>query len=249
MIVINDLTKKYAKKTVIEKLNLTIENGQIYCLLGKNGAGKTTLINLILDLLIVDEGTIQLFGKAHNQLDKETKKRIGVVNENLSLLEEISGEEYLYFVGKIYQIPTEILKKRINDLFNYFFEDDSDLKKNIAKYSTGMKKKIAFCASVIHTPDILILDEPFSGLDPLVANQMIHFIIKYQRTDRIIFISSHDLSYVEKVSTHIGVLDNHRLVFNSTINSFTENGAKELDAALLRIIKPNESIIEKIDWL
>lgn len=249
MIVINDLTKKYAKKIVIEKLNLTIENGQIYCLLGKNGAGKTTLINLILDLLIVDEGTIQLFGKAHNQLDKETKKRIGVVNENLALLEEISGEEYLYFVGKIYQIPTEILKKRINDLFNYFFEDDSDLKKNIAKYSTGMKKKIAFCASVIHTPDILILDEPFSGLDPLVANQMIYFINKYQRTDRIIFISSHDLSYVEKVSTHIGVLDNHRLVFNSTINSFTENGAKELDAALLRIIKPNESIIEKIDWL
>jgi ABC-2 type transport system ATP-binding protein len=249
MIVINDLTKKYAKKTVIEKLNLTIENGQVYCLLGKNGAGKTTLINLILDLLVVDEGTIQLLGKAHNQLDKETKKRIGVVNENLALLEEISGEEYLYFVGKIYQIPTETLKKRITDLFNYFFEDDSDLKKSIAKYSTGMKKKIAFCASVIHTPDILILDEPFSGLDPLVANQMIHFINKYQSPDRIIFISSHDLSYVEKVSSHIGVLDNHRLVFNSTINSFTENGANELDAALLGIIKPNESVIEKIDWL
>ena len=78
---------------------------------------------------------------------------------------------------------------------------------------------------------------------------MIHFINKYQSPDRIIFISSHDLSYVEKVSSHIGVLDNHRLVFNSTINSFTENGANELDAALLGIIKPNESVIEKIDWL
>lgn len=141
------------------------------------------------------------------------------------------------------------MKKRINDLFTYFFEDDSDLKKNIAKYSTGMKKKIAFCASVIHTPDILILDEPFSGLDPLVANQMIHFIKKYQSPDRIIFISSHDLSYVERISTHIGVLDNHSLVYNDTIDSFTENGTNKLDSALLRIIKPNESVIEKIDWL
>jgi len=249
MIQITDLTKSYGGNVVIEKLDLTIKNGQVYCLLGKNGAGKTTLINIILDLIEKNGGKIQIFGIDHLQLDKPNKMRIGVVNENLALIEEINGYEFLMFVGKIYKIPSEILKKRINDLFDYFFEDKSDLKKNIAKYSTGMKKKMAFCASVIHTPEILILDEPFSGLDPLVANQMIMFIKKYQRLDRLIFISSHDLSYVEKVSTHIGVLDNHKLVFNSTLENFTENGANELDSALLKILKPNETEIEKIDWV
>ncbi len=249
MIQITDLTKSYGKNTIIENINLSINNGQVYCLLGKNGAGKTTLINCILDLIKPEKGNIQLSGKAHNKLDKEDKRKIGVILENLALLEEINGFEFLSFVGKIYKIPPATLKQRITDLFAFFFEDDSDLKKNISKYSSGMKKKIAFCAAVLHTPDVLILDEPFSGLDPLVANQMVLFLKKYQNGKRLIFISSHDLSYVEKVSTHIGVLDNKKLVFNSSIQDFTENGVKKLDAALLRIIKPNESNLDKIDWV
>jgi ABC-2 type transport system ATP-binding protein len=249
MIQIADLTKNYGKSTILDGVNLTIDAGQVYGLLGKNGAGKTTLINLILDLIEKDKGTIKIFGSDHRQLDQSAKRKIGVVGEDLALIEEISGYEFLAFVGKIYKIPSETLKKRIKDLFDYFFEDPADLKKNIARYSTGMKKKIAFCASVIHTPSLLILDEPFSGLDPFVANQMVTFLKRYQRADRAILISSHDLSYVEKVSTHIGVLDDRRLVFNSTIGNFTENGANELDAALLGLLKPNETEIEKIDWL
>jgi len=249
MIQITDLTKSYGKNTIIENINLRINDGQVYCLLGKNGAGKTTLINCILDLIKPEKGNIQLSGKAHNKLTREDKRKIGVIVENLALLEEINGFEFLSFVGKIYKIPPATLKQRITDLFAFFFEDDSDLKKNISEYSSGMKKKIAFCAAVLHTPDVLILDEPFSGLDPLVANQMVMFLKKYQNSKRLIFISSHDLSYVEKVSTHIGVLDNKKLVFNSSIQDFTENGVKKLDAALLRIIKPNESNLDKIDWV
>jgi len=249
MIQITDLTKKYGKSTILETLSLKIDYGQTYCLLGKNGVGKTTLINLILDLLELDNGNIMLLGKEHNKLDNADKKRIGAVVENLALIDEISGLDFLLLVGKIYKMPQDMLKKRIADLFQYFFENESDLKKNISKYSTGMKKKLAFCAAVIHTPDILILDEPFSGLDPLVANQMVMFINKYQREDRLIFISSHDLTYVEKVATHIGVLDNKNLVFNSSLLDFTQNGEKELDSALLKILKPNATEIEKIDWL
>jgi len=249
MIQITDLTKKYGKNTIIEKINLKIDYGQIYCLLGRNGVGKTTLINLILDLTELDNGNIKLFGNEHNKLDNADKKRIGPVLENLALIEEISGFEFLFLVGKIYKMPVDILRKRIADLFQYFFENEFDLNKNISKYSTGMKKKLAFCAAVIHTPDILIMDEPFSGLDPLVANQMVMFIKKYHRDDRLIFISSHDLTYVEKVATQIGVLDNRNLVFNSTIQDFTQNGEKALDSALLKILKPNATELEKIDWV
>lgn len=249
MIEIIELNKTYGKNKILDNISMKIESGSVYALLGKNGAGKTTLINLIIDLIQPDSGKIFINNKEHNTLTKFDKAKIGVVGEDLALIEELSGFEYLRFIGKIYQLPKSVLNKRIADLFNYFFEDDRDLKKNISKYSTGMKKKIAFCAAVMHTPDILLLDEPFSGLDPLVANQMISFLQLYQKKDRTIFISSHDLNYVEKIATYIGVLDSAQLQFNSTLQNFTENGMNALDKALLKILKPNESELKNIDWL
>lgn len=249
MIEIKDLTKAYGKNIALDNINLTIDNGSVYGLLGKNGAGKTTLINLLVDLFPVDRGTILINGKKNNALDKDDKKNIGIVGEDLSLIEELSALEYLNFIGKIYGLPRNVLDKRIEDLFHNFFEDEKDLNKNISKYSTGMKKKIAFCAAVIHTPNILILDEPFSGLDPLVANQMISFLHQYQKDDRTIFISSHDLNYVEKIATHIGVLNERKLQFNSSLQDFTANGINSLDKALLKILQPNEIEQSKIDWV
>ena len=249
MIQISHLTKKYGSNVILNDISLTVGKGHVYSLLGKNGVGKTTLINLMLDLLKPDGGTIELLGKGCDRLSPADKKRMGVVGEDLALIEEFTGKEYLIFVGKIYKIPSDILNKRIEDLFQYFFENENDLSKTISKYSTGMKKKIAFCASVLHTPELLILDEPFSGLDPLVANQMVLFLKKYKNAERAIFISSHDLSYVEKVSTHIGVLDDTKLVYNASLQDFTDNGEEELDEALLRLIKPNKNELDKIDWL
>lgn len=249
MIEIQNLSKTYGKNPVLDNISLKIEKGSVYALLGKNGAGKTTLINLMTDLIQPDQGKIYINGKEHNGLTKQDKTKLGVVGEDLALIEELNGFEYLSFVGKIYQLPKTTLEKRIIDLFNYFFDDERDLKKNILLYSAGMKKKIAFCAAVIHTPDILILDEPFSGLDPLVANQMTDFLKLYQKKDRTVFVSSHDLNYVEKVATHIGVLDSTRLQFDSTLQDFTENGMNALDKALLKIIRPNTSELKNIDWV
>lgn len=249
MIEIKDLTKAYGKNIALDNINLTIDNGSVYGLLGKNGAGKTTLINLLVDLFPVDRGTILINGKRNNTLDKDDKKNIGIVGEDLALIEELSGLEYLNFVGKIYGLPQNVLDKRIEDLFQYFFENEKDLNKNISKYSTGMKKKITFCAAVLHTPNILILDEPFSGLDPLVANQMISFLHQYQKVDRTILISSHDLNYVEKIATHIGVLNERELQFDSSLQDFTTNGINSLDKALLKTLQPNEIEQSKIDWV
>jgi ABC-2 type transport system ATP-binding protein len=249
MIKINDLTKSYGKNKIIDGISLSIDKGETYCLLGKNGTGKTTLINIILDLVKPDSGSIFIIGMKHNHLNLSIKKKIGAVTENLSLIKEISGYEYLRFIGKIYGIPSDILNHRINNIFQYFFNEEPDIIKSIATYSTGMKKKIAFCAAIIHTPDILILDEPFSGLDPIVANQMVSFIKKYQNSERTIFISSHDLGYVEKVSTQIGVLNNHKLVFNSSLQDFTENGHYKIDLALLNILKSNGTESNDINWI
>lgn len=192
MIKIQHLSKSFGKHTVFDDISLKIEQGSVYALLGKNGAGKTTLINILVDLVKADSGTVSINNLPHNSLSRTDKANIGLVGEDLALIEEFNGYEFLSFIGKIYKISHEILEKRLHDLFDYFFEDDADLKKSISNYSTGMKKKIAFCAAVLHTPDILILDEPFSGLDPIVANQMITFLKMYKKKDRTVFISSHD---------------------------------------------------------
>ncbi|MCF8309572.1 MAG: ABC transporter ATP-binding protein [Bacteroidales bacterium] len=249
MINTENLTKSYNDTPVLENINLKVGYGQGYALLGKNGAGKTTLINLMLDLLLPDSGKTQIMGKESQALTREDKQKLGAVPEDMALIEELNGYDFLYFIGKIYSIPKQTLQKRIDDLFGFFFENPKDLKKRISKYSSGMKKKLAFCAAVIHTPQVLILDEPFSGLDPLVAHQMIDFLKKYQRDDRVIFVSSHDLAYVEKIATHIGVLDQGRLQFDSTMEDFTHYGQNELDAALLEILKPSDSSLENLDWI
>ena len=249
MIEIRHLSKSFGKHKVLDDISLKIEQGSIYALLGKNGAGKTTLINIIVDLVQPDSGTVSINSLPHNSLNRADKANIGLVGEDLALIEEFSGYEFLSFIGKIYKISHDILEKRLHDLFDYFFEDEADLRKSISTYSTGMKKKIAFCAAVLHTPDILILDEPFSGLDPLVANQMITFLKMYKKNNRTIFISSHDLNYVEKIATHIGVLDNAHLQFDATLENFTHNGQNALDSALLKILNPNEKDIKTMDWL
>ena len=249
MIHIENLEKSYANKLVFDKLNLELNKGMIYSLLDKNGVGKSTLINIIMDIIPSNSGKVFINNIPNSEITKEQKAKIGFIGEDLALIEELNGYDFLKFIGKIYGITADVLEKRIRDLSLYFFENEADLMNSIAGYSTGMQKKIAFCAAVIHTPEILILDEPFSGLDPLVANQMISFLHKYKRADRLIFISSHDLNYVEKIATHIGVLDNEQLVFNASMEDFTHNGLDSLDKALLQILKPNESELSKIDWL
>jgi ABC-2 type transport system ATP-binding protein len=249
MIQIQQLSKKYNQQEVLKDIDLEILPGHVYALLGKNGAGKTTIIRSILDLIRIDNGAITLFEAKHQYLDADLKAKIGVVGDDLALIEELNAYDYIELIGSIYDLSKAELKGRIDDLFAYFFEDLKVLKKPMAKYSTGMKKKMAFCAAIIHKPDFLILDEPFSGLDPLVANQMINFIQKYANQERAVLISSHDLNYVQKIATHICVLDKAELVFNDSVRAFTEGGAEHLDEALLKVLKPNDAELDKISWL
>lgn len=249
MIQIHQLFKKYGDKVVLNEIDLNLERGTSYALLGKNGVGKTTLIRSILDLIRFDSGSVQVFDKNSTDLNSTDKARIGVVGDDLALIEEFNAIEYLKFVAKIYKMPAALIESRMKDLLTYFFENEKDLKKSISKYSTGMKKKVAFCSAVMHTPDVLILDEPFSGLDPMVANQMIAFLNKYQNGERLILISSHDLSYVEKMVQHILILNDAEIVYNNSLKSFTEEGEESLDDALLKVLRPNNAELDKMTWL
>lgn len=248
MIELRNLVKKYNGNVVLQSISTTLYKGQIYCLLGKNGAGKTTLIHCMLNMEEIDEGSISIFGNPHTSLSIDERKRIGVLSAQSGLIDELNIMEYLHFIGKMYGVDKKSIDMRAKSLLAYFFDNDIDLKKNIGSLSSGMQKKIAFCGSVIHLPDILILDEPFANLDSIAGRQMVEFIQKYANDQRLVFISSHDLSYVEKLATHIGVLSNKTLVFDGIVSDFY-SGSHQLEHAFMSIIESGIQPISTLDWI
>jgi len=248
-ICLENLNKAYSGEEVLTNLSLNVEEGQNFCLLGKNGAGKTTLINSIIDLIKPDSGSVSIGGKSMANQAKSIKAQLGIMSEDNPLIEQLSGYAYLRFVGALYGVPNSELEQRIESLTNFFFEDQDVLRKKIAGFSTGMKKKIALIGAVMHKPSLLILDEPFSGLDPIAAKTLIDFLRNYQNGKRVIFLSSHDLSYVEKVATHIGVLNAGSIVYQNSLSEFTANGKEEIDDALLKLLQPSSASFDDVSWL
>ncbi len=247
---IDGLSKAFGKRKVLQDLNLTIEKGQCYCLLGKNGVGKSTFLNCILDLIKPDSGTVSLFGKDYATNGLEVKQDLGALCEDNPLIEEFTGLEYLNFVAKLYRLPQQEADQRISSLTGYFFSDKESLHKNIAGYSTGMKKKIGIAAAILHKPSVLILDEPFTGLDPIAAQLLVKLIRNYASPNRVILISSHDLNYVERVATHIGVLNDGQLMYHGSVQEFTMNGESLIDQALFQLLLPHHNTTEAdIDWM
>lgn len=246
---ITGLSKTFGKKQVLQELSLTVESGQIYCLLGKNGVGKSTFLNCILDLVQPDSGSISLFGKDYHQHQLEVKQNLGALCEDNPLIEEFTGMEYLSFVAKLYKLPVAEAEQRISSLVNYFFTDKESLHKNVAGYSTGMKKKVGIAAAMLHKPQVLILDEPFTGLDPIAAQLLVQLIRSYRNANRVILISSHDLNYVEKIATHIGVLNDGQLMYNGSVQEFTMNGSNLIDQALFQLLLPHHNAETNLDWM
>ncbi|AZQ64756.1 ABC transporter ATP-binding protein [Flammeovirga pectinis] len=250
MIKIKNLKKVYNSHKVLDILDIHINPGSIYTLIGKNGEGKSTLLNAILDLITIDEGLITINGKPVTKLTTIEKRNIGVLQDQLNLIEEVDAYTFLKYIAQIYKVPKEVIDKRIQDLLDLFFEDKnkSSLNQPILTYSTGMKKKIAFCAAVIHTPDLLILDEPFTGLDLVSANNLCLFLKKYINNERCIFISSHNINYIEKISTDIGILIDSKITFSGEYRQFITN--QSLYDELLKWLNIDvEETQLNLDWL
>jgi len=246
---IENLQKSYKDQEVLKQVNLNIPTGTTFCLLGKNGAGKTTLINGMLDLIRFDGGEILYNGQSIKKNATSIKLKMGVMSEDNPLIEQLTGYAYLRYVAALYKVPSGELGARIDSLTKFFFGDLEVLKKRISSYSTGMKKKIGVIGAVLHKPELLLLDEPFSGLDPVAAKVLIEFLQNYQGEGRTVFLSSHDISYVEKVATRIGVLNDGEIVYENSLAEFTANGQEELDDALIKLLRPEHTDFSEISWL
>ena len=211
MLEIKGLTKKYknADKNAIEDINLTIENGDIYGFIGPNGAGKSTTIKCLVGIHSFEKGSIMLDGLSIKDNPIEFKHQISYVPDNPDLYEFLTGMEYINFVSNVYD--EDVSKEDIITLAKKF-NLENNLLEPIRTYSHGMKQKIALIGALIHKPKLIVLDEPFVGLDPKAAFDLKEIIKEHCENGMMVFFSSHVLEVVEKFCNKIAIIKNGQIV-------------------------------------
>ena len=232
MLEIKGLTKKYknADKNAIEDINLTIENGDIYGFIGPNGAGKSTTIKCLVEIHSFEKGSIMLDGLSIKDNPIEFKHQISYVPDNPDLYEFLTGMEYINFVSNVYD--EDVSKEDIINLAKKF-NLENNLLEPIRTYSHGMKQKIALIGALIHKPKLIVLDEPFVGLDPKAAFDLKEIIKELCQNGMMVFFSSHVLEVVEKFCNKIAIIKNGQIVSSGLTDDV--KGDSSLEEAFLEL--------------
>lgn len=232
MLEIKGLTKKYknADKNAIEDINLTIENGDIYGFIGPNGAGKSTTIKCLVGIHSFEKGSIMLDGLSIKDNPIEFKHQISYVPDNQDLYEFLTGMEYINFVSNVYD--EDVSKEDIINLAKKF-NLENNLLEPIRTYSHGMKQKIALIGALIHKPKLIVLDEPFVGLDPKAAFDLKEIIKELCQNGMMVFFSSHVLEVVEKFCNKIAIIKNGQIVSSGLTDDV--KGDSSLEEAFLEL--------------
>ncbi len=226
MLTINNLTKRYGNKTAVDNLSLRIAPGEIFGFIGHNGAGKTTTIKSACGIIGFDEGEIFVDGVSIKSNPIECKKKFAYIPDNPDLYDFLSGIKYLNFVADIYDIP----KNERNELIKKYadmFELTDSLAEPISNYSHGMKQKLAIISALIHKPKLMILDEPFVGLDPKASHILKEIMAELCRNGGAIFFSTHVLEVAEKLCTKVAIIKDGKLVISGDTADVIGNASLE----------------------
>ena len=227
MLLISDVSKKYKNgKFANQNISLQIEDGEIYGFIGPNGAGKSTLIKSIVGLHKFDSGKIELDNLTLKDNELEFKQRIAYIPDNPDLYESLTGIGYLNFVADIFGISKDE-RSNLIDKYASRLEIKDDLANSIKNYSHGMKQKLALISAFIHKPKLLVLDEPFVGLDPKASFELKEIMKEFVSNGSIIFFSSHVLEVVEKLCDHIGIINQGKVIFDGDFASVKANKSLE----------------------
>ena len=232
MLKIEDFTKKYGDKTAVSQLDLTIGKGEIYGFIGHNGAGKTTTIKAVAGILGFEEGQIYIDGVSVKEDPIACKKKMAYIPDNPDLYEFMTGIQYLNFIADIYGISKDVREERIRKYADAF-ELTGALGSPIGGYSHGMKQKLAVISALIRAPRLLILDEPFVGLDPQAAFVLKGFLREICAAGGAVFFSTHVLEVAEKLCDRIAIIKGGRLVKMGTTASVV--GDESLEQVFLEL--------------
>jgi len=210
------LTRRFGDFVAVQNVNLNVSQGQFYGFLGPNGAGKSTTIKMLTGLLSPTSGSIQVLGMDFASNSLEVKRQIGVVPEGMALFGRLTASEYLRFVGQMYGLDHATTVQRSEELLE-FMNLARETKKLITDYSHGMQKKLALAAAVIHGPKILFLDEPFEGVDAIAAGTLKQMLQGMIARGATIFLTSHVLEIVERLCTHVGIINHGELIASGSL--------------------------------
>ena len=232
MLKIEHLTKTYGEKKAVDDLTLHIAPGEIYGFIGHNGAGKTTTLKSVVGILQFDEGEILINGKSVRTAPLDCKRDIAYIPDNPDLYDYMSGIKYLNFIADIFGVSAEDRKERIRK-YSELFELTADLAQPIAAYSHGMKQKLAIIAAWLHQPKLIIMDEPFVGLDPKASHLLKEMMRDVCDAGGAIFFSTHVLEVAEKLCDKVAIIKGGKLIRSGTMEEV--KGDDSLETVFLEL--------------
>lgn len=250
-IVVSDLVRRFGDFTAVKGISFEVPRGSFFGFLGTNGAGKSTTIKMLSGVLQPTAGTATLLGRSILRDGVEIKKRIGVVPEESTLFEKLTGMEYLSFVARIYNLDFATLEHRGRELFNLL---DMSTKQHtqISEYSKGMKKKLALAAALLYNPQILFLDEPFEGVD-VVTTQILRRLLNELRLRGVtIFLTSHIIEIVQRLCTDFAIIHQGEIVYKGSLHKERvqeDPEGRTLEQLFLNLVTDSEAGERSLSWL
>ena len=230
MIEIKNVTKKYGDKVAINNISFNVDNGEIFAFIGHNGAGKTTLIKAIVGIHKFDDGDILINGKSIKDDPIACKKEMAFVLDNPELYEQMKAIDFINFICDMYEVNQDAREKNIAK-YAKLFAMENNLNDTIDSFSHGMKQKIALIAALAHDPKVIIMDEPFVGLDPKAVFDIKEIMNKMAREGKIIFFSTHILDVAEKLCSRVAIIKNGELIKVGNMDDI--KGDKSLEKVFL----------------
>jgi len=242
------LTRYFGEFCAVDRVDLRVERGTFYGFLGPNGAGKSTTIKMLTGLLAPSDGEILVLNHVMRdpQQALSAKKSIGVVPEDLALFDNLTAREYLTFIGRMYLMPQDTIRTRIDELLT-LMDLAGDEKKLTLEYSHGMKKKLALAAALLPNPDLLFLDEPFEGVDAITSRVIRDMLNGYVARGSTVFLTSHVLDIVERLCTHVGIIAKGKLVEQTSLDDLRQGSS--LEQRFLERVGADSEVTRKLTWL
>ena len=236
MLTIKNFTKRYGDTVAVDNLSLEIADGEIYGFIGHNGAGKTTTLKAVVGIHNFDEGEIFIDGVSIKDNPIEAKRKIAYIPDNPDLYEYMKAIDYLDFISDIFEVSTETRKERI-EKYAEMLEIKDNLNQDIASFSHGMKQKLAIIGALVHDPKLIIMDEPFVGLDPKASFLLKQVMKEMCEKGTSIFFSTHVLDTAEKLCDKVAIIKNGKLIRSGTMDEV--KGDESLEEAFLELENDN----------
>jgi len=250
VIAVSSLTKFYGDFKAVDSVSFTVDKGSVYGYLGPNGAGKSTTIRTMLGLLKPDQGEVQIRGVNPTKDPVQALQCVGYAPELPNLQAFFTGKQLLDFIGKIFRLTTQDRKKRIRQLLELVGLKEWENKK-IGKYSKGMVQRLSIALALVNDPLVLIMDEPTIGLDPEAKTQFRNLFTTLSKQGKTIFLSSHLLDEVQRICTHVGMINKGKMVFTGSIGQVLETFTQQwvVEAELEKVTKTIVSSLKKFGYV